>query len=200
MKAFNSTYLAALTLLFFLSGAAPSEAKSYRWIDDRGVVHFSDKRPVTPPVKTKAKLDHKSSKKPPAKPKFYDFREKVVKTLDVDTIQLQSGKVVKYIGVKDPSGFMKGKVSKEKMRAPLEFHRKLVEGKVVTVLLGKKKRDRRGYFMGHVFLGRDIFVNAELIKSGYALTEEYPGDFAYQSLFIRLLKDARKRRAGIWNF
>ncbi len=52
--------------------------------------------------------------------------------------------------------------------------------------------------MGHVFLGRGIFTNAELIRSGYVLTEEYPSDFEYQSLFIRLLKDARKRKAGIW--
>ncbi len=204
MRQLSYHQIFCIALLVFLISAKPSESKTYRWIDEKGVTHFSDNRPIIPEKKKDAAANkiekQKEGKKlqnRAKKNRFYDFREKVLKVLDVDVIQLDSGKIIKYIGVKAPSGFLKGKV--EKTNISVEFHRKLVEGNIVTILLGKKKKDSKGYFMGHVFLGRDIFVNAELIRSGYALTEEYPSDFEYQSLFIRLLNDARKRRAGIWD-
>lgn len=203
MRQLSYNQLLCITLLVFLISAKPSESKTYRWIDEKGVMHFSDNRPIIPgggkdlaPNKIEKQKKGRVLQDRTKKNRFYDFREKVLKILDVDVIQLDSGKIIKYIGVKAPSDFLKGKV--EKTNISVEFHRKLVKGNIVTILLGKKKKDRRGYYMGHVFLGRDIFVNAELIRSGYALTEEFPSDFEYQSLFVRLLKDARKRKAGIW--
>ena len=70
----------------------------------------------------------------------------------------------------------------------------------MTVLLGNKHRDKKGRYLGHVFLGQEAFINAELIRNGDALTEEYPSDFEYQPLFNRLQKDAQKRGVGMWRF
>ena len=205
MRVSNYNQIFCLALLIFLISGESSGAETYRWIDEKGVMHFSDNRPIIsekkrdmPAEQTDVQKKKKEIRNRIKKNSHYDFREKVVKVLDPDLIQLESGKIVKYIGVKDPSDFLKG--NERKANISVEFHRKLVEGDIVTVLLGAKKKDKRGYYLGHVFLGRDIFVNAELIKNGYALTEEFPSDFEYQSLFIRLLKDAQKQRAGIWNF
>ena len=225
--------LKALPLLFLMSGLTLSceisFAQTYKWVDAKGVMHFSD-RPQTalsslppaipaqsPPDSVPLLLPKKSIEKEvllPAEPvkmdsaservkksaKLYDFRGKVTETIGVDMIVLDSGKRVKYIGVKDPSPFLSKNGMESRIEEAHGHHRKLVMGKTVTVLLGETNRDPDGSYLGHVFLGQQAFINAELIRSGYALTEDYPSDFEYQSLFIRLQRYAQENGLGIWKF
>ena len=175
-------------------------ADSYKWVDKNGVLHFSD-RPAGEAVKGRqGGKGANPGKRSQEEVKFYDMRERVVGIVNNGAIKLESGKIVKYIGVKDPFGFLVKEGKAGRVKETRRFHRRLVLGKIVTVLLGKKPKDRAGNYLGHVFLGRDIFVNAELIQKGYAVTEAFPADFEYQSLFIRLLEDAQKKKAGIWGF
>ena len=197
-KNINITFLYVsllISLMFVFPSAAT--AKLYRWVDDEGVAHFSNRPPAT--VVADAG-QARSVKKTAAKKKLYDFREKVVRVIGIDVVELASGRRVKYIGVAPTEAYLKENGRKDAARAALAFHRRLVEGKTVTVLLGRKKKDRHGRYLGHVFLGQQVFINAELIRQGHAFTEEYPSDFEYQSLFIRLLKDAQKSGRGIWKF
>jgi len=188
-----------LSLLIALMFALPypAAAKMYRWVDDRGVAHVSNR----PPANAVADAGQAgSARKTVAKKRLYDFREKVVRVTGIDMVELASGRRVKYIGVAPADDYLKETGRNGAAEDAVDFHRSLVEGKTVTVLLGRKKRDRQGRYLGHVFLGQEAFVNAELIRQGYALTEEYPSDFEYQSLFIRLMKDAQGKGRGIWAF
>ncbi|MDT8317375.1 MAG: thermonuclease family protein [bacterium] len=199
-----------------------SFAETYKWVDSKGVMHFSDRPqptlsslpiespradlPVLLPGKSVEKKELLPLKKdnPPERSnlstKLYDLRGKVVETLGVDMIVLESGKRVKYIGVKDPSPFLSKNGLRGKIKDAHAYHQKLVRGKTVTVLLGETERDQDGSYLGHVFLGQQAFINAELIRNGYALTEDYPSDFEYQSLFVRLQNYAREKGLGIWEF
>ena len=132
--------------------------------------------------------------------KLYDFKEKVVAIEGVNIIVLSSGKRIKYIGVEDPSAFLSKNGLHARVQQVIDYHEKLVKGRTVTVLLGQVQKDKRGNYLGHVFLGQQAFVNAELIRTGNAITEEFPSDFEYQSLFIRLQRDAQGKRLGIWRF
>ncbi len=186
-----------ITLLFFtavllriLPGTA--DAETYKWVDETGKTHFSSSPPKG------VKKNRNVSQKRRERKKLYDLRGKVVEILTIDRVRLKSGKVVKYIGVTDPSDFLLKNGMSEKIEEAVRFHEKLVKGKVVTVLLGETPTDRHGDYLGHVFIGQESFVNADLIRKGYALTEEFPSDFEYQSLFVRLYKEAQKKRLGIW--
>lgn len=178
-------------------------AEAFRWVDENGVMHFSDRRPHQKTGNADAKKEEalKSvNETVEKKQKLYDFRGKVVNIIGMDKILLESGKIVKYIGVKDPAKYLRKNGLDKKMDEAEKFHSKLVVGKNVTVLLGRKSKNKKRHYLGHVFLGRDAFINAELIRNGYAITEEYPSDFEYQSLFIRLQREAQDKGLGLWSF
>jgi len=211
--------LAIFSLVFI---GATAFAGTYKWVDAKGVMHFSDRPqpnlsppPVeSPPASVPVLLPKKGIEKEEILPvkkesaperlkestKLYDFRGKVAETIGVDMIVLDSGKRIKYIGVKDPSFFLSKNGMDRKIEDAHAYHKKLVKGKTVTVLLGEIEKDQEGSYLGHVFLGQQAFVNAELIRNGYALTEDYPSDFEYQSLFVRLQSYARDKGLGIWQF
>lgn len=214
-----SLLLAMFSLIFL---GESSFAETYKWVDSKGVMHFSDRpAPIlsplpakSPPAPTPVLLPKKSiekkeltaikkenaSERRNLSTKLYDLRGKVVKTIGVDMIVLESGKRIKYIGVKDPSRFLSKNGMDRKIKDAHAYHKKLVKGKTVTVLLGEIARDQEGSYLGHVFLGQQAFINAELIRNGYALTEDYPSDFEYQSLFVRLQNYAQEKGLGIWQF
>lgn len=194
----NITFL-FLSLLISYIFVLPdlANAQLYRWVDGKGIAHFSNRPPKNEVAKA---VQPGSAKKSSAKVKLFDFREKVVRAIGIDVVELASGKKVKYIGVESSEAYLKKSGRNGAFKDAIAFHRSLVEGKTVTVLLGRKKKDAQGRYLGHVFLGQQAFINAELIRQGHALTEEYPSDFEYQSLFIRLMKDAQKSGRGVWAF
>ncbi len=211
-----------LVMLSLILLGKTSFAETYKWVDENGVMHFSDNPPPklpplpaqSPPDSVPVLLPKKSIEKEELIPvkkeripersnlskKLYDIRGKVAKTIGVDMIVLESGKRIKYIGVKDPSPFLSKNGMDRKIEDAHAYHQKLVKGKTVTVLLGETERDQEGSCLGHVFLGQQAFINAELIRNGYALTEDYPSDFEYQSLFVRLQRYAQEKGLGIWQF
>ena len=211
-----------LTMFSLISLGETSFAETYKWVDSKGVMHFSDRQPPklsslpeqSPPASAPVLLPKKSTEKKELAPinkeispesreksaKLYDLRGKVVRVIGVDMIVLDSGKRIKYIGVKDPSRFLSKNGMDRKIEDVHTYHKRLVKGKTVTVLLGETERDQDGSYLGHVFLGQQAFINAEMIRNGYALTDDYPSDFEYQSLFVRLQSYAQEKGVGIWQF
>ena len=41
-------------------------------------------------------------------------------------------------------------------------------------------------------------VNAELVRQGYAQVATFPPNVKYQELFLRLQREAREARGGLW--
>ncbi|MCD6360172.1 MAG: thermonuclease family protein, partial [Armatimonadetes bacterium] len=65
-----------------------------------------------------------------------------------------------------------------------------------------RERDRYDRLLGYVYVrderGREIFVNAELVREGYARVMTIPPDVKYADLFLRLEREARAARRGLW--
>jgi micrococcal nuclease len=64
-------------------------------------------------------------------------------------------------------------------------------------------RDRYGRLLAYVFLaadaGGEVFLNAEIIRQGYgAAMTEFPFDDARRVEFLRLQREARDARRGLW--
>ena len=127
----------------------------------------------------------------------------VVKVVDGDTIVVKLDEktvTVSYLGIDAPE---------EKEGVPVYYtqessqkNRELVEGKEV-ILIWDSKQMVPHRLLAYVFVD-DIFVNAELLRGGYAAVyrRSLSADSSkhlYSGLFNQLEQEARVQQLGIWN-
>lgn len=130
---------------------------------------------------------------------------RVVRVIDGDTIHVRVGRrveKVRYIGVDAPEiphpggrGWPRGGV-----RA-LRVNRGLVGGRAVALGLDVRQRDDWGRLLACVFVGRGrrrLMANAEMVRLGYAQVTTVPPNLRYQARFLRLQRQARAARRGLW--
>lgn len=127
----------------------------------------------------------------------------VTRVIDGDTFRVDDGSdrglVIRLIGVDAPESRNTGK----KLKAPggeesKRFLGKLIGGKMVRLEYDVSPTDRYGRTLAYVFLRNGAFVNAEMVKNGYATIMTVPPDVKYQDLFLKLERRARQRKAGLW--
>jgi micrococcal nuclease len=122
----------------------------------------------------------------------------VEKVLNGDTIRISGGETVVYKGIDAPefprgSGWMG-----ESSAAATALNRKLVEGKQVVLELDPFQRDRYQRIPAYVYVN-GVLVNAELVRRGMAMANDYSAEDGGQGRrFARLQQQAIKLRLGIW--
>ncbi|MDO8729785.1 MAG: thermonuclease family protein [Candidatus Omnitrophota bacterium] len=122
----------------------------------------------------------------------------VQRAIDGDTVVLVGGERVRYIGVDTPELHHPKKKVQPYAREAMEFNRRLVEGQKVRLETDVERRDRYGRLLAYVYLEDGRFVNAELLKAGYAQLLTIPPNVRYVDLFIGLQKQARDAKRGLW--
>lgn len=118
----------------------------------------------------------------------------VTEVLDGDTIHvgLSDGDwSVRLIGINTPET---GQYYFEEAKDKTE---ELVGGKAVLLQKDVSETDKYGRLLRYVYLG-DLFVNAEMVKEGYAQAATYPPDVKYADLFVSLEREARENGLGLW--
>ncbi len=122
----------------------------------------------------------------------------VVSVIDGDTIEvLLKGQTnrVRYIGIDSPEtgGETFGAEAAEK-------NRELVEGKEILLVKDVSETDPYGRLLRYVFVGNlgGVFVNYELVESGYASASSYPPDIACDEAFVSAERNARSQELGLW--
>jgi len=119
----------------------------------------------------------------------------VTQVIDGDTIEVSIGGQLyrlRYIGVDSPEpGQWMGKQASEANRA-------LVGGKTVYLEKDVSDTDRYGRLLRYVYLADGTFVNAELVRQGYAAAKQYPPDTKYHKLFSDLQEQAKGAGKGLW--
>lgn len=119
----------------------------------------------------------------------------VTRIIDGDTIEVdingQSSRV-RYIGMDTPER------GDPFFDVATEANRQLVEGQTVILVKDVSETDRYGRLLRYVYLPDGTFVNAELVKQGYALVATFPPDVAHQELFVQLQQEARTAGLGLW--
>ncbi len=73
----------------------------------------------------------------------------------------------------------------------------LVLGKEVKLEKDVSERDKYGRLLRYVYAG-GLFVNAELVRHGYAMVYTYPPDVKYSDYFLKLQQEARDKNLGLW--
>ena len=118
----------------------------------------------------------------------------VIRVIDGDTIEVELDGVtysVHYIGMNTPE--------MDEFCGPeaKDVNASLVEGQEVMLVKDISETDRYDRLLRYVHVG-DIFVNAELVKLGYASAATYPPDVRYSDLFVQLEREAREAGRGCW--
>ncbi|MBI2476272.1 MAG: thermonuclease family protein [Candidatus Taylorbacteria bacterium] len=122
---------------------------------------------------------------------------RVVRAVDGDTIELEGGERVRYIGVDTPETVDPRKPVQCFGVAASKKNRELVEGKTVRLEKDITDRDKYNRLLRYVWLG-DVLVNQELVAQGFAKSYSYPPDVKYQSQFVAAEKQARESKLGLW--
>ena len=123
-------------------------------------------------------------------PSFMGIR--VEEVTDGDTIILNNGKEVRYIGIDTPE---EGEAFFGEAK---EANREMLRRKKITLEYDIEKRDRYRRVLAYVWLD-SVLVNAELIKKGLATVYLFSPNLKHRDLFIRLQKEARANRLGLWS-
>jgi micrococcal nuclease len=127
---------------------------------------------------------------------------RVVRVVDGDTIrvELPSGEeAVRYIGIDTPESVEPGSPVECFARRASAFNERLVRGEKVRLVRDVEERDRYGRLLAYVYRARDgLFVNAELVRRGYATVATFPPNVAHEDEFRRLAGEARLSGRGLW--
>lgn len=143
----------------------------------------------------------------------YDYSNiKVKRVIDGDTMQLENGERVRLIGIDTPEIHDSNKLRKDSQRTKQEaeaikemgrqafaFTRNLVEGKHVSLDFDVERQDKYGRLLAYAYLKDGTFVNAEIVKQGYASLMTIPPNVKHADLFTKLYREARENKKGLWS-
>jgi len=118
----------------------------------------------------------------------------VTEVIDGDTIVVEGGYRVRYIGIDAPE--IHPEVEAYGIEA-WQANRQLVEGKEVRLEQDISETDRYGRLLRYVYV-EDILVEAELVRQGLARAKAYPPDTKYQDYLERMETEAKVAGRGIW--
>jgi micrococcal nuclease len=77
---------------------------------------------------------------------------------------------------------------------------RLVGGRRVRLVIDVEPRDRFGRLLAYVYRARDgLFVNAELVRRGFARTLTIPPNVRFAARFRALAAQARRDHRGLWS-
>jgi len=128
---------------------------------------------------------------------------RVVRVVDGDTIKvrLDDGRTerVRYIGVDTPETVKPGTPMQCFGKAASAYNHRLVDGQSVRLRFDAEQHDRYGRLLAYVYRARDgLFVNAALVRGGFATTLAIAPNTAHATQFAALERRARDRRRGLW--
>ena len=118
----------------------------------------------------------------------------VIRVIDGDSIEIEGGERVRYIGMDTPEDTsLKECFGEQATRR----NRELVEGRLVELERDVSETDRFGRLLRYVWVGGDM-INEVLVAEGFALAATFPPDVKYQESFVELQEIARSSGLGLW--
>lgn len=127
----------------------------------------------------------------------------VKKVVDGDTFWIDDGSLkgikVRFIGIDAPESHRTGNKEKAPFgREASDFLTGIIGGKEVRLEYDAGHYDRYGRTLAYVYLRDGTFVNALLVKEGYAAVMTVPPNVKYADTFMKLERRARNQNRGLW--
>lgn len=127
----------------------------------------------------------------------------VTRVIDGDTIEIEGGQHVRYIGIDTPETVDSRKSIQCYGKEASSKNKELVEGKEVKLEKDVSETDKYGRLLRYVYVndenGFEVPVNLELVLNGYAYAVSYPPDIKYQDLLKEGQKEAVENKRGLWS-
>jgi endonuclease YncB( thermonuclease family) len=121
-----------------------------------------------------------------------DERVRVNRVYDGDTIVLEDGRKVRYLGINSPE-FQEPFYLKAK-----RLNESLVLGKEIRLEFDQERVDAYHRILAYVYVG-DQMVNARLVKEGLAHVFLIGPSHRHSALLLEAQAVAKQNRAGIWS-
>ena len=118
---------------------------------------------------------------------------------DGDTIVLNNGQRVRYIGINAPE------IDHENQKAePFGYkarclNKKLVSSHKIRLEFDRERYDQYDRLLAYIFLQDGTFVNAQLVQNGFAYYLYRSANIRYQSVLLKAQQKAMKSQKGIWH-
>ena len=125
-------------------------------------------------------------------------RALVRRVIDGDTIELEDGRTVRYIGIDAPETHHPEKGQECYGAEATERNRELAEGKFVELLPGVEDKDSYGRFLRYVYAD-GVFVNAQLIVDGCAVASSFGPERWFRQVFTQLQQYSKLKHNGMWD-
>lgn len=129
----------------------------------------------------------------------------VKKIVDGDTFWIddgtEKGLKIRLIGVDAPESRnyfnrKKGYYGEEAK----DYLTQLLQDKKVRLEYDVSRTDRYGRTLAYVYLQNGTFLNAELVKKGYAQIMTVPPNVKFAEFFLKLQQEAREKNRGLWSY
>jgi micrococcal nuclease len=123
-------------------------------------------------------------------------RGSVTNVVAGDTIEVSiDGQIyrVRYIGMDTPEN------GEPYFQEAANYNSQLVSGQTVTLVKDISDTDPFDRLLRYVYLEDGTFVNAELVRQGFALVATYPPDVAHSGTFASLQGEAQAAGRGLWS-
>lgn len=124
----------------------------------------------------------------------------VTRIVDGDTVEVDLAGVeedIRYIGVDTPETVAPGQPVECFGKPASALNGELVEGERVRLVFDDERRDKYGRLLAYVYVG-DVFVNAQLVRLGYARTLTIEPNTDRAALFDKLEQAAGNAGRGLW--
>lgn len=127
----------------------------------------------------------------------------VTKVVDGDTFWADDGTSkglkIRLIGIDAPE-------SRKTFKKEVGYFGKEAKTYLTNLLIGKSVRleydlnriDQYGRTLAYVYLKDGTFVNAELVKNGFAMALTIPPNVKFVDEFVKLQEEARENYRGLW--
>ncbi|HHU98500.1 MAG: thermonuclease family protein [Bacteroidales bacterium] len=127
----------------------------------------------------------------------------VTRVVDGDTFWVddgsEKGMKIRLIGIDAPEPRNTGTRPKGFFGAEsTSYLQNLLKGKKVRLEYDVARYDRYRRTLAYAFLEDGTFINAELVRNGYATVMTMPPNVKYAETFNKLASKARKQKKGLW--
>jgi endonuclease YncB( thermonuclease family) len=173
-----------VTLCWLLAANSALATTVYRDIE-QGHAAFSD---IASPQSTKVQLSDQANR--------YRFAIKYV--YDGDTIKLENGDSVRFIGINTPeihSRYRQGEPGGEQATA---FLKQQLSGGEVLLQYDQQQRDHYDRQLAYCYTPEGINLNVLMLKQGYASLSIHPPNLYYLDEMVAAQNEAIQQRRGIW--
>ncbi|BBO73566.1 nuclease [Desulfosarcina widdelii] len=117
---------------------------------------------------------------------------------DGDTIILKDGRHVRYIGIDTPEVAHENCLAEPMGEAAKAFNRELVIGSRMRLETDREEKDRYGRVLAYVYREDGLFVNAELLRNGFAhVLYRFPNTARTDEL-LDAQRESMEQGRGIW--